>query len=170
MENIICEQCKETFEAKKGQKRKFCSRVCASRYNGFKYPKRVSEKPTFDECINCGGEKASKFRKYCSHTCQQEHQRLEKIKKGTLGEQPLRKFLIEKRGSSCEECGVNHFNPFSLNPIVQVDHIDGDASNNDLKNLRLLCPNCHAMTPTFGALNKGNGKRIYLNKKIKKHL
>jgi len=32
---------------------------------------------------------------------------------------------------------------------LELDHIDGCRSNNQLQNLRLLCPNCHALTPTY---------------------
>ena len=40
------------------------------------------------------------------------------------------------------------------NPIpLELDHIDGDTANNQLGNLRLLCPNCHALTPTYRARN-----------------
>lgn len=39
---------------------------------------------------------------------------------------------------------------------LQLDHIDGDSSNNTLSNLRLLCPNCHALTPTFCGRNRKN--------------
>ena len=38
--------------------------------------------------------------------------------------------------------------------ILQIDHIDGNSSNNSDKNLRFLCPNCHSQTTTFGTLNK----------------
>jgi hypothetical protein len=31
---------------------------------------------------------------------------------------------------------------------LQLDHKDGDRTNNTLSNLRFLCPNCHAQTPT----------------------
>ncbi len=31
---------------------------------------------------------------------------------------------------------------------IQLDHIDSDRSNNHLSNLRLLCPNCHALQET----------------------
>ena len=31
---------------------------------------------------------------------------------------------------------------------LQLDHIDGCRSNNQLSNLSLLCPNCHALSPT----------------------
>lgn len=32
---------------------------------------------------------------------------------------------------------------------LELDHISGDSEDNDLENLRLLCPNCHARTPTY---------------------
>jgi hypothetical protein len=38
---------------------------------------------------------------------------------------------------------------------LEVDHIDGDRRNNRLENLRLLCPNCHALTPTYRGRNIG---------------
>lgn len=37
---------------------------------------------------------------------------------------------------------------------LQCDHIDGDRSNNDISNLRWLCPNCHATTDTYCGRNR----------------
>lgn len=33
--------------------------------------------------------------------------------------------------------------------VLQVDHIDGDHTNNLIENLRLVCPNCHTQTDTY---------------------
>jgi hypothetical protein len=38
---------------------------------------------------------------------------------------------------------------------LELDHIDGDRTNNLLENIRLLCPNCHASTPTYRGRNIG---------------
>jgi 5-methylcytosine-specific restriction endonuclease McrA len=41
---------------------------------------------------------------------------------------------------------------------LELDHINGDNANNSLDNLRLLCPNCHAQTPTYRGKNQDRAK------------
>ena len=70
----------------------------------------------------------------------------------------VRRWLRENRGSACSECSWDEHHPSDGNILTEIDHIDGDAKNNTPDNLRILCPNCHSMTPTFRARNK-NSKR-----------
>lgn len=49
---------------------------------------------------------------------------------------------------SCSRCGISTWNDEEL--TLTIDHEDGDWRNNTQSNLRLLCPNCHSQTPTFG--------------------
>lgn len=48
----------------------------------------------------------------------------------------------------CEGCG-NTGEWLGSPLLLDIDHRDGDWLNNLIENLRYLCPNCHAQTPTF---------------------
>lgn len=60
----------------------------------------------------------------------------------------------------CEECGRTTWIIDNTEyPIpLQVHHIDGDRSNNELNNLMVLCPNCHTFTDNYC------GKNLHKNK------
>jgi 5-methylcytosine-specific restriction endonuclease McrA len=67
----------------------------------------------------------------------------------------LRLRLI-KEGLMKHECSSCHLTYWMGSPIpIELDHIDGNHYNNELSNLRLLCPNCHSLTPTHAGKNKG---------------
>jgi len=55
----------------------------------------------------------------------------------------------------CGRCGISIWcgKPIS----IQIDHINGVNDDYRLENLRMLCPNCHSLTETHGARNRGKG-------------
>jgi hypothetical protein len=58
-----------------------------------------------------------------------------------------RLFYEKLKKQQCEQCLLTEWNG---QPIpTDLDHIDGDGTNNLLENLRILCPNCHAQTETY---------------------
>jgi Zn finger protein HypA/HybF involved in hydrogenase expression len=50
--------------------------------------------------------------------------------------------------NQCYECGLPPiWNGKKLK--LQLDHINGNRKDNQIENLRILCPNCHSQTETF---------------------
>ncbi len=64
-----------------------------------------------------------------------------------------KKHLLKLKGNKCEKCNLDKWLD-SLIPL-EVHHEDGNKTNNNLINLKLVCPNCHALTDFYrGAKNK----------------
>lgn len=65
----------------------------------------------------------------------------------------VREYILKRADYACEECGWNERHPDDDRPLVEVDHVDGDAENTRPENLKVLCPNHHAMTSTHRRRN-----------------
>jgi len=121
------------------------------------------------KCPICGKEPYRSFYKYCSNKCQQKFQFQKYVDLWKRGEisglntigmvtPPIKRYLRIKFKDKCCLCGWSKINlKTGMVPLI-ADHIDGNWKNNFEKNLRLICPNCDALNPTFAALNKGNGR------------
>lgn len=72
----------------------------------------------------------------------------------------LRKRLI-KEGIFEAKCYSCLNSTWLGRPIpLELDHINGDHLDNRLENLTILCPNCHALTPTYRGKNKKSTKNL----------
>ena len=64
-----------------------------------------------------------------------------------LGRNGRRIRVIDEQGNRCLNCSLDSW--MGLKLTFELDHIDGNHQNNNRKNLRALCPNCHSQTPTW---------------------
>lgn len=134
------------------------------------------------KCLVCSEEPARAFYKYCSNACQFEYQYLSYITKWKNGEVSglrsmgvvsayIKRYLRLKFKNKCYQCGWSEVNATTGTVPLVADHIDGNWRNNTEENLRLVCPNCDALSPTFAGLNKGRGRenRVQSKRSIEAH-
>lgn len=149
--NISCVVCSKVFYVVPGRKEtaKYCSYDCIRhrRFEGLRH---------IYSCVTCGKEcesppsKKKTRKKYCSFECKEicwkdrEQRRLEynakrRLKpKERLSSTALKKYVLSTRGAICEVCGYkDHI------CCIEIHHIDEDPTNNDPKNIRVCCCNCH---------------------------
>lgn len=146
----------------------FCSKTCYSRNYDKVY--RVRESNT---CSRCGTSIS-----YNSNSCKKCYPIIkfeEKVDSwlsgvwdGSSGKSrdlsdTIRLYLLEESNYTCstESCRFNTPHPSDGRSVLEVDHINGDGYDHSPINLRVLCPNCHALTPTYKARNKGKGREVY---------
>lgn len=77
------------------------------------------------------------------------------VENSTFQSYKLKKRLFDERikKPKCEICGWSKKTKDGRLPL-ELDHINGDRQDNRLKNLRILCPNCHSLQSTHRGLNR----------------
>lgn len=84
----------------------------------------------------------------------------------------LKKKLIKNNvlTETCQECNIIEWRGQKLS--LHIDHINGVNNDNRIENLRLLCPNCHSLTPTYCGKNiksrkiNSEQKKVFVGTKI----
>lgn len=168
----ICLQCGKTIQIQENKgiieakQKKFCNHSCSTTYNNRKREKKILL------CRNCKKVLPNQYAKYCNMSCQKEFRYNKFISDWKSGKTSghcgdsnytiasfLRIYLFKKYNNKCCKCGWNKVHLKTGRIPLQINHIDGDCSNNKEENLELLCPNCHSLTETYGSLNMNNSKR-----------
>lgn len=130
----------------------FCNRSCSAKHNN---KLRTKQKT----CLQCNKKYNSEAPKFCSTLCSQNSSRdksLAAILNGTASSVVVKKYLLRTIGCICSICKNSEWNG---KPIpIELEHIDGNSENNKIENCCLICPNCHAQTPTYKTKNIGNGR------------
>lgn len=145
---------------------KFCSKSCSASFNNTNNHWRGLKKPA-PQCISCKNDITHEGSIYCSTKCHLEEKRKKRLSDynaGIVSSQTAKNILIELFGKKCMQCGWAEINPVSNKCPIELEHSDGNSKNNSPSNLKLLCPNCHSLTPTYKALNKGNGRHSRMDR------
>jgi len=136
--NTACIVCgkrvyKRPFEIKRNNGRVFCTLKCYGIANRKEKPCIICKTP-----ILAGANK-----KTCSRKCANIHRtgikyKINRPRDKVSNYKSLKIRLLKKRGRKCRRCA------YDKPEILQVHHVDRNVRNNELDNLELICPNCHA--------------------------
>lgn len=157
------------------RRNKFCCHSCSASYNNHgvcRNSKRIHDtakikRAKFIEltCEFCGTifKQTKHEQRFCKASCSSSKRKFDifkQIESNTFTGyyRKYREYLIWKFGAKCMRCGWDEVNVMTNKCPIELEHKDGNSSNNKLDNLELLCPNCHSLTATYKALNKGNGR------------
>ena len=176
------DSCHEIFEVvSQNRRKKYCSHRCSAIViNGLGLTNLPIE--SRKKCKRCNEPLSQNNRTYCkecgdTRKVWQTQDKIDRWKAGDTSEIEsknykalsnwARRYLLELHEYKCTECGWCTPNPILGRPILTVDHIDGNWKNNKFDNLKVICYNCHTLTPTFGNMNRGSesGMRPYASER-----
>ena len=150
----LCAHCNTQIEYPL-RMRKFCSKSCSASANN---AKRLSSRMR-PKCAHCGKEIIGKGKKFCNNKCQKLFDYEKTIREWDItppGPSAIKRYLAETFGYKCSRCGISSW--CDGNIVLELEHKDGNSSNNQKDNVCLLCPNCHSQTETYKGKNRGKGR------------
>lgn len=147
----------------RAREKKFCCIQCAVAYNA-----KIKTETRHRNCKRCGRKLSWGNSSGLCAQCLKKSNDEERIKvwkeTGDTGcctsstlKNCIRDYILEQQDGLCAICHIEpEWNGMELHFIL--DHFDGDASNNDESNLRLICPNCDSQLDTYKSRNKNSAR------------
>lgn len=185
---VICTECGKEIEIKLNASAStaLCDECKLKKYPQTKNRKNKSNGSITKRCVVCNKKfAAAKSQIYCSDECSikdvgltrkdiRENNRYEHYKNnqdlyknGAYNPPWLKNRIIKEQNNKCDICGITDtWNGKHL--VLQLDHIDGDSSNNKRENLRCICPNCHSQTETFCKKSQTSQRYTYIINRLAK--
>lgn len=127
-----CDHCKIEYITRV-EHSKYCSAKCRDKYRPDRQPKGHKKQETI-LCKFCGEEFFDKARRLSAQFCSKQCSGMFTIATGKMNY--VTKALIHYP-NICNRCGIDD------DMVLCVHHIDHNRKNNDIKNLEVICANCH---------------------------
>jgi 5-methylcytosine-specific restriction endonuclease McrA len=135
---------------------KYCSRACAnSRVRTEEVKRKIGEGVRASEQFIKGNrEKYIDYKELGKKLKQIADNKILEADYNTLTYDRLKKRIVLEQNQKCNHCGIDKWNNKPI--VLELEHIDGNHSNNERENLEAICPNCHSQTDTWRGRNKTN--------------